>query len=68
MINGSYKAVKIYDQKITWGETTNQPIPFSLPTLAFSCSCAFFKTATPGRSKCCKHIIGHLRRVLYNTI
>ena len=67
-INGSYKAVKIYDQQITWGESTNEPIPFSLATLAFSCSCAFFKKDTPGRSKCCKHIIGHLRRVLFNTI
>ena len=65
MITGSYREVKIYDQTVTWGKNPDQPVPFSLSSLEVSCSCAFKKKT--GRSKCCKHIIGHLRRVLYNT-
>ena len=66
MITGSYKAVKIYDQKLTWGGPT-QPIPFSLATLRVSCTCRYFEKSTPEITNFCKHIIGHLRRIIYIT-
>ena len=64
-ITGSYKAVKIYDQIIAWGNNANGRVPFSTTNLKVSCQCAFFIKATLGKSNCCKHIIGHLRRIKY---
>ena len=43
MNTGSYRAVKIYDQTVTWGKNPDQPVPFSLSSLEVSCSCAFKK-------------------------
>ena len=67
-ITGSYKAVKIYDQIIEWSNNANEHVPFSTKNLKVSCQCAFFSKATLGQSNCCKHIIGHLRRIKYISI
>ena len=64
-ITGSYKAVKIYDQIIAWGNNANTRVPFSTTNLKVSCQCAFFIKSTLGKANCCKHIIGHLRRIKY---
>ena len=64
-ITGSYKAVKIYDHIIAWSNNANQHVPFSTTDLKVSSQCAFFNKATLGQSNCCKHIIGHLRRIKY---
>ena len=65
LITGSYKAVKIYDQRITWGNNTNHQVPFSPANLMIRCQCAFFKKKPAARVNCCKHVIGHLRRIIY---
>ena len=66
-ITGCYKAVKVYDQKIQWGGNVTQRLPFSLSSATFSCTCRFFTKSTSERLKCCKHIIGHLRRIIHNS-
>ena len=65
LITGSYEAAKIYDQKITWGNNADQQVPFSPANLMISCQCAFFKKASSGQLNCCKHVIGHLRRLIF---
>ena len=64
-INGSYRAVKIYNQQITWAKQNEGPKPFSLSTLNVFCECKFYDKETKHSGKCCRHITGQLRRALY---
>ena len=64
-ISGCYKAVKIYDQIIQWGGNSTVQVPFSVLSIKFSCTCPFFTKSITTRVKCCKHIAGHLRRVVH---
>ena len=64
-ITGCYKAVKIYDQMIQWGGDCTLQIPFSVSSIQFSCTCPFFTKSEATPVKCCKHIAGHLRRIIY---
>ena len=68
IITGSYKSVKIYDQEISWcdnEEDTSVALPFSFTYLSLSCECKHFLKETVKTGKCCKHIVGQLRRVIY---
>ena len=58
-INGSYRAVKIYKQQITWGDENDTMIPFSLSSLNVYCDCKFFDKETNHNGKCCRHIINN---------
>ena len=66
-ITGSYKAVKIYDQNISWGNNTERNVPFSIENRTLFCQCRFFTNGISTALTCCKHIIGHLRRIIYIT-
>ena len=67
-ITGSFKSVKIYDQEISWCNCdSNEKIaqPFSTSGLIIRCECKYYLKETIVSGKCCKHIIRHLRRVIY---
>ena len=64
-ICGFFRAVKIYNQHITWGRENGGSEPFSLGTINVYCECIFFRKKTILSGKCCKHITGQLRRALY---
>ena len=66
-ITGTYRAVKIYRQSINWGDKRGNNVcqAYSRETLDVFCECKFFEQETKVSGKCCKHIIGQMRRVLY---
>ena len=64
-INGSYRAVKIYKQQITWGSENVGAVPFSLATINIFCDCKFYEKETKHSGKCCRHATDQLRRALY---
>ena len=65
-INGSYRAVKIYKQQITWGDEHDTMEPFSLSSINVYCDCKFFDKETKHSGKCCRHIVGQLRRTVFH--
>ena len=64
-INGSYRAVKIYKQQITWANGNSGITPFSLDTINVYCQCKYFDKETKYTGKCCSHITGQLRRLVF---
>ena len=64
-INGSYRAVRIYKQQITWAGENDSHKPFSLTTLNLYCDCKFFRKETQNNGRCCRHITGQLRRIVF---
>ena len=64
-ICGFYKAVKTYEQQITWGQYTSAVEPFSLTSINVYCECEFYEKETKLSGKCCRHITGQLRRAVY---
>ena len=64
-IVGFYKAVKTYEQQITWGQHSNAVQPFSLTSINVYCECKFYDKETKLSGKCCRHITGQLRRVVF---
>ena len=69
-ITGQFKAARIHEQNITWGDSSahiQEIQPFTLTTIKVYCSCKYFVKETSQSGLCCSHIIGQLRRVCYLT-
>ena len=69
-IQGQYRAARIHEQSITWGNADrhyDDASPFDLSTILVHCTCKYFDKATCVNGMCCSHIIGQLRRTLYLT-
>ena len=69
-IRGEFRAARIHDQVITWNlllthDFDSEPIPFTVGTLAVTCTCRYSKRGLLRTGKLCSHIIGQLRRVLF---
>ena len=66
-ITGTYRAVKIYRQSISWGDKTGINVcqEYNRETLEVFCECKFFCKQGRYSGKCCKHIVGQMRRVIY---
>ena len=64
-ITGTYRAVKIYRQSISWGDKTGINVcqEYNRETLEVFCECKFFCKQGRYSGKCCKHIVGQMRRV-----
>ena len=63
-IVGEFRAALIYEQSICW-ESSDIESPFTLETIRVFCTCKYYNKETKQHGRCCKHIIGQLRRVLY---
>ena len=63
-IVGEFRAALIYEQSICW-EYSDIESPFTLETIRVFCTCKYYNKETIQHGRCCKHIIGQLRRVLY---
>ena len=72
-LEGEFRAARIHDQNISWGDCVdNSPFtPFSNLTVSTSCSCKYHLKITQeiegNKLKYCSHIIGQLRRVIFMT-
>ena len=69
-IQGQTKTARYLEQSIAWGDDNihiEEASPFSLTTIKVFCDCKFCQKETLNTGKCCTHIVGHLRRVLYLT-
>ena len=66
-ITGTYRAVKIYRQSISWGDKTGINVcqAYSRETLEVFCECKFFGKQATYSGKCCKNIDCQMRRVIY---
>ena len=63
-IVGEFRAALIYEQSIYWGSSGVES-PFSLETIRVFCTCKYYNKETVTNGKCCKHIIGQLRRIVF---
>ena len=72
-LEGEFRAARIHDQNISWGDCvdTSPLTPFSNLTVSASCTCKYHLKITQDISgnklKYCSHIIGQLRRVIFMT-
>ena len=66
-ITGTYRAFKIYKQSISWGDKSGINVcqEYNRETLEVFCECKFFCKQGRYSGKCCKHIVGQMRRVIY---
>ena len=66
-ITWTYRAVKNYRQSISWGDETGINVcqEYNSETLEVFCECKFFCKQWRYSGKCCKHIVGQMRRVIY---
>ena len=53
-----------YEQSIFWGSTSIESL-FWHDTIHVLCTCKYYNNNTINDGRCCKHIIGHLRRTVY---
>ena len=67
-IQGQYRAARIYDQCITWGNgppMVETATPFDISTILVYCTCKYFDKSTRVSGMCCSHIIGQIRRTIF---
>ena len=67
-IQGQYRAARIYDQSITWGNgppMVETSTPFDISTILVYCTCKYFDKSTRITGMCCSHIIGQIRRTIF---
>ena len=69
IIEGEFRATRIYDQYITWNDPQQPSSFFNLQRLTTTCSCKYFEKVSTEQllhgTRYCYHDIGQMRRVIF---
>ena len=67
-ITGQFKAARIHEQSIIWGQNVvhfEEQQDFQIGSIKVFCSCKYFSKQTIITGSCCSHVVGQLRRVIF---